>query len=77
MTETVIKINTFADVGNFVTMCAKCANDVLVYSGKYIVSGKSMMGMYSLNLSEPIKVEFNGDIPDEVKEGMKKFIYEG
>ena len=77
MIETVIKLNTTTDVSNFVTLCAKCAEDVLAYSGKYIVSGKSLMGVYSLNLSEPIKVEFNGDIPDDVKEGIKKFIYKG
>ncbi len=77
MIETVIKLNTTTDVSSFVTLCAKCVDDVLAYSGKYIVSGKSLMGMYSLNLSEPIKVEFYGEIPDDVKEGMKKFIIEG
>ena len=45
-----------------------------VYSGRYIVSGKSIMGLYSLDLSKTIEVEFYGDIPDEVREGMKKFI---
>lgn len=74
MIETKIKLNTTKDVVNFVTLCSNCVDDVLVYSGKYIVSGKSLMGLYSLNLSEVLKVEFYGDIPYEVKEGMKKFI---
>lgn len=74
MVETKIKLNTTKDVANFVTLCSNCVDDVLVYSGKYIVSGKSLMGLYSLNLSDTLKVEFCGDIPEEVRTGMKKFI---
>lgn len=74
MIETKILLKTVTDVTNFVNLSSKCVGDILVYSGKYIVSGKSLMGLYSLNLSEVLKVEFHGDIPDEVKEGMKKFI---
>ena len=74
MIETKVLLKTVIDVTNFVNLCSKCAGDILVYSGKYIVSGKSLMGLYSLNLSEVLRVEFHGDIPNEVKEGMKQFI---
>lgn len=72
--ETVVVINTVGKVKKFCSLCSKCKGDVLVFSDKYIVSGKSPMGIYSLDLSKPLKVEFHGDIPDDVKEGMKKFI---
>lgn len=74
MIETRIILNKVSDINDFVNLAHMCTGDVTVYSGRYIVNGKSLMGIYSLNLSEPIKVEFHGDIPDEVKEGMKKFI---
>lgn len=72
--ETVVGINTVDKVKEFCSLCSKCPEDVLVYSGRYIISAKSLMGLFSLNLTKPLKVEFYGSIPDEVKEGMKKFI---
>ena len=74
MIEVAVKLNTTTDVSDFVNLCSKCVDDVSVYSGRYIVNGKSLMGLYSLDLSNVLKVEFYGDIPYEVKEGMKKFI---
>ena len=72
--EAVVNINTVDKVKEFCDLCSKCINEVLVYGGRYIVSGKSMMGLFSLDINKPLKVEFYGDIPYEVKEGMKKFI---
>lgn len=72
--ETIINIDTIDKVKEFCDLCSKCVGDVEVYGGRYIVSGKSIMGLFSLDLTKPLKVEFYGDIPYEVKEGMKKFI---
>lgn len=74
MVETRIDLSKVADVNLFVNLASKCQNDVTLYSGKYIVDGKSLMGVFSLDLSKPIKMEIEGEIPDEVKEGMKQFI---
>jgi hypothetical protein len=74
MVETKIKLNTTKDVASFVALCSNCVDDVWVYSEKYIVSGKSLTELNVLNLSDTLKVEFCGDIPEEVKTGMKKFI---
>jgi hypothetical protein len=45
----------------------------VVKSGRYAVNAKSIMGLFGLDLSRPLKVEFYGNVPYEVKEGMKKF----
>lgn len=74
MVETVVSVNTIKKVKEFSNLCSKCEGDVTVYGGKHIASGKSLMGLLTLNLKEPLKVEFHGDIPYEVREGMKKFI---
>ena len=71
-----IKLNTFFEILDFVKLCSKCPNDVLVYSGRYSINGKSLMGMYSLDFSKPLTVKFYGDVPYEVRKGMKKFIME-
>lgn len=72
--ETIVAIDTIDKVKEFCDLCSKCVGEVEVYGGRYIVSGKSIMGMFSLDLTKPLKVEFYGDIPYEVREGMKKFI---
>lgn len=69
-----IFLDKIVDIKDFVNLVSKCTDDVVVRSGHYAVSAKSIMALFSLNLSEPLKVEFYGDIPYEVKEGMKKFI---
>lgn len=74
MVETMIKIDTVDKVKEFSNLCSQCTDDVLVYSGRYIISGKSVMGLLSIDITQPLKVEFCGHIPHEVKQGMKKFI---
>ena len=74
MIEVIINIDTVDKVREFCSLCSKCNGEVTVYGGRYIVSGKSLMGLFSLDLSKNLKAEFCGDIPNDVKEGMKKFI---
>lgn len=74
MIELVIKLEKLSDIRDFVKLATQCPGDVVVHSQRWIVSGKSIMGMYSLEFSDELKVEIHGDIPAEVREGMKKFI---
>lgn len=69
-----VLLDKIADIKDFVNLTSKCSDDVTIGSGRFAVDAKSIMGLFSLDLSKPLKVEFHGDIPDEVKEGMKKFI---
>ena len=73
-TKVMVLLDKITDISNFVTLVSKCRDDVVVKSGHFAVNAKSLMGLYSLDLTKPLKVEFYGDIPYEVKEGMKKFI---
>lgn len=74
MVETLICLNEIGDIYEFLNLAALCTGNVTVYSGKYVVNGKSLMGLMSLNLSEPIKIEIEGDIPESVKIGIKKYL---
>lgn len=69
-----VLLEKIADIKDFVNLASKCRDDVIVKSGHYAVNAKSIMALFSLDLSEPLKVEFYGAIPYEVREGMKKFI---
>lgn len=74
MAEITIVLDSINDIKDFVKLSGMCSGNVAVFGGRYIADGKSIMGVISLDLSEPVKVEIDGDIPEEVREGMKKFI---
>ena len=72
--KVMVLLDKIADIKDFVNLVSKCSDDVTIGSGRFAVDAKSIMGLFSLDLSKPLKVEFYGDTPCEVKEGMKKFI---
>ena len=59
---------TVEDVKEFVEVASNCpkGTDVIIKHGKFITDGKSLMGILSLNLSEPIEVEIKSDKSSEV-----------
>lgn len=69
-----VSLNQIAGISKFADLASKCKDDVVVRSGNFAVNAKSLMGLYSLDLSSPVMVEFYGHVPHEVVEEMKKFI---
>lgn len=52
-----IKLNTINDVKNFVNACTNYyKGDVDVKQKRQIIDGKSIIGIFSLNLTEPLDV---------------------
>ena len=73
-TQITVSLNKITDISKFVALVSKCRDDVVVKSGHFAVNAKSLMALFSLDLSKPLKVEFYGSVPYEVREGMKNFI---
>ena len=62
ITKTVkAKIKDICDANKFTAACSIPNVDIDVKSGRYIVDGKSIMGLSSLNLSRPIDCTIFGD----------------
>ncbi len=57
-TITVVKIRlvTIADLYNFVAIAGKYDFDIELKSGRYTVDGKSIMGMFCLDLREELEM---------------------
>ena len=72
--EITVLLNKITDIADFVSLASKCKDDVTIGSGRFAINAKSIMGLYSLDLTKPLKVKFFGNIPYEVEDGMKKFI---
>lgn len=56
-----ININTINDVKNFVSIVSRCDFDVDIVSGRYAIDAKSIMGIFSLDLSKPIDLNIHAD----------------
>lgn len=71
-----IMLNTINDVKAFVNIVSTYDFDVDLVSGRYAVDAKSIMGIFSLDLSKPISLEIHENNPDKFVEELKSFIVE-
>lgn len=71
MSKVLINLDTFEKIKKFISMTERLDYDLDLISGRYVVDGKSIMGIFSLDLSRPIEVNilnYNGDYPKELEE---------
>ena len=66
-----IMLDTIEDVKEFVQDMNKLPYGAKVHSRGYIVNASSIMGLFSLDLSEPVKVEFDEELTWEDIEPFK------
>lgn len=69
-----IRLSTIADVRDFVNIVSGTDIDVDLSSGRYVVDGKSIMGIFSLDLLSPIKLTAYSDDTDELFKALDRFI---
>ena len=69
-----ISLNSIDKVKSFVNDLTKFDSDFDLVSGRYVIDAKSIMGIFSLDLSKPIKVEVHSDDCDKFMEELDKFI---
>jgi len=67
-------LSSINDVKDFVNIVSRCDFEVDLTSGRYVVDAKSIMGIFSLDLSKPIKVEVHSDNCDKFLADVEKFI---
>lgn len=69
-----IMLKTINDVKVFVNSVAKYDFDVDLLSGRYAVDAKSIMGIFSLDLSKAITMEVHSDDCQDFLNEIKPFI---
>ena len=77
MKEVTINLSTIDRVKRFVTNISRCAADADICSGNhYVIDAKSIMGIFSLDLSKPLKLRIyaEGDEADKTVEAVKEFV---
>ena len=56
-----VALNSVNDVKAFVNITFRAEKDVDIHCGKYHIDGKSIMGIFSLELDKPIEVELDAE----------------
>ena len=72
-----ISLNSIDKVKSFVNTITKFDNDFDLVSGRYVIDAKSIMGIFSLDLSKPIDLAIHTDTNvEEIMEVIKPYIVE-
>lgn len=61
MTSVSICLNSIEKVKQFVNLISKYDGDFDLTSGRYVIDAKSIMGIFSLDLSKPLKLDIHDD----------------
>ena len=78
MTEFYVSLHSVADVRQFVSAATLTPAEIDVISGRYTVDAKSIMGIMSLELAEPVMVRVYGEEKDGAgfQEEVKNLVVE-
>ncbi|NLL69824.1 MAG: HPr family phosphocarrier protein [Epulopiscium sp.] len=72
-----ISLSSIDKVKNFVNTISKYDTDFDLVSGRYVIDAKSIMGIFSLDLSKPIRLDIHDDAEaDQVIADIQSFIVE-
>ena len=72
-----ICLNSIDKVKSFVNEISKFSNDFDLVSGRYVIDAKSIMGIFSLDLSKPINLNIHADDNmAAILEAIKPYIVE-
>lgn len=73
MKSLTISLEIAQRVKEFVAITQNCECEILLKSGKYVVDAKSILGIFSLDLSKPLTVEIYSDDCADLLAKLKKF----
>ena len=70
-----ISLNSIDKVKAFVNEITKFDNDFDLVSGRYVIDAKSIMGIFSLDLSKPIELNIHSENnAEEILAGLSPYI---
>ena len=74
MKTVTINLGSIDKVKSFVNDITKFDSDFDLVSGRYVIDAKSIMGIFSLDLSKPMNLNIHGDEDNaEIMEVIKKY----
>ncbi len=79
MKTVLISLNSIDKVKSFVNSITKFDYDFDLVSGRYVIDAKSIMGIFSLDLSKPIELNIHASESDmnNILETLKEYLVDG
>ena len=74
MKEVTIRLSLAENVKAFVNVVSRFDYEMDLQSGRHVVDAKSILGIFSLDLSKPITLEVYSDNCDDLMDEIKPFI---
>ena len=74
MTAVNICLDSIDKVKAFVNEITKFDSDFDLISGRYVIDAKSIMGIFSLDLSKPIELNIHSDNVDDILATLAPYI---
>ena len=68
-----IKLSLAENVKSFVNIANRYPYDIDLRVGRHVVDGKSILGIFSLDLSKPVKLIIHSENCDDRLEAVKPF----
>jgi len=72
-----INLNTIERIKAFINITTKFESDIDVIRDRYVIDGKSIMALFTVDLLKPLDVKIHSDNEDEIKrfnECMEQFL---
>lgn len=70
-----IRLTMMTDhVKNFVSLVNRYPYDIDLKSGRFVVDAKSILGIFSIDLSRPIRMDIYSDDCGDLLEALKDYI---
>ena len=70
-----VDLGNISRVKEFVAIAQSCAGDTILKSDRYVINGKSILGIFSLDLSKRLELIIHTEEKDdEIIEALNPFI---
>lgn len=69
-------LNTVEEVKAFVDIITPYPYEIDLISGRFLVDAKSMLGIFSLDMSKPVRMDIHTDSCDALLEQLKPYLVE-
>ena len=73
MRNMIISLNKVNDIQDFINLVTKLPWKVYLRHEEYVVDAKSIMGIFSLDLSKPLGLSSAEDIPQQIYLQLQKY----
>ena len=72
MTKVIIQLPSVKEVKDFVSAIRSCGCDIDIAADRYIIDAKSIMGIFSLDLSKPLELRIISEDENEIADAIGK-----